>query len=129
MDHVMDAFAVLEDPRAANTRHDLMELLLIALAAVLCGARNCEEMALFGRTRLKDLQRFLVLKHGIPSHFTFSKVFRCLEPHAFEKVFSEFMSRFNVALTEQRVIAIDGKALKRAFDRGRAHAPQLMVTA
>ena len=129
MEHVMDAFAVLEDPRAANARHDLMELLMIALAAVLCGATSCAEMALFGKTREADLRQFLKLEYGIPSHDTFSKVFRHLDPEGFEKVFSEFMSRFNRALKEQKVIAIDGKALRRAFERGRRHAPQVMVTA
>jgi len=49
MEHVLDCFAILEDPRGANARHDLLEILVIALAASLCGATNCSEMALFGR--------------------------------------------------------------------------------
>jgi predicted transposase YbfD/YdcC len=129
MEHVMDVFAVLEDPRAANARHDLMEMLMIALAAVLCGATSCSEMATFGEAREEDLRQFLKLEHGIPSHDTFSKVFRHLDPDGFEKVFSEFMGRFNRVLTEQKVIAIDGKALRRAFEKGCRHAPQIMVTA
>lgn len=129
MDHVMDMFAVLEDPRAANAHYDLLDILMVALCAVLCGATSCAEMAWFGRSRQQDLQRFLPLTHGIPSHDTFSKVFRHLDPERFEAVFSEFMQRFHAALVEQKVIAIDGKALKRAYEKGRSHRPQLMVTA
>lgn len=129
MDHVMDMFAVLEDPRAANVQHDMMEILMIALCAVLCGATSCAEMALFGRAREQDLRQFLKIPHGIPSHDTFSKVFRHLDPQKFEEIFSVFMKRFNEELTKQKIISIDGKALKRAYEKGRSYAPQMMVTA
>ena len=74
------AFESVPDPRAENTRHDLVELLIIAFIAVLCGARSCSEMAEFGREKIKLLKRFLKLKHGIPSHDTFSTVLRMLDP-------------------------------------------------
>jgi predicted transposase YbfD/YdcC len=129
MDHVMDMFAVLEDPRAANTRHDMMEIMMISLCAVLCGATSCAEMSLFGRSREQDLKQFLTLAHGIPSHDTFSTVFRRLDPEQFEATFIAFMKRFNQALREEKIISIDGKALKRAYEKGRSCAPQMMVTA
>ena len=72
----LSAFESVPDPRAENTRHDLVEMLVIALVAVLCGATSCCEMAEFGRTKLRFLKRFLKLKHGIPSHDTFSTVLR-----------------------------------------------------
>jgi hypothetical protein len=61
------AFESVPDPRAENTRHDLVELLIIAFIAVLCGARSCSEMAEFGREKTAS-QAFLKLKHGTPSH-------------------------------------------------------------
>jgi len=129
MTHILDVFGVLEDPRAANARHDLLDILFIALAATLCGAKNCAEMALFGRTREADLCGILDLKHGVPSHDTFSKVFRHLNPEVFEQVFAEFMAVFGRAMQAQGVVAIDGKQLRRAYGKGRSYAPQMMVTA
>src|SRR5215831_4256199 len=66
----LTAFESVPAPRAENVRHDLVEILLIAFLAVLCGAQHCSEMAEFGRAKLKFLNRFLKLRHGIPSHDT-----------------------------------------------------------
>ena len=62
------AFAEVVDPRAENARHDLGEILFIALAAMLCGAESCADMALFGRSKQRFLLRFLELPYGVPSH-------------------------------------------------------------
>jgi predicted transposase YbfD/YdcC len=129
MENVAGFFRLVPDPRATNVRHDLTEILFIALASVLCGAKSCAGMALFGRLREKMLREILVLKHGVPSHDTFSFVFRRLEPKAFEQAFQKFMAAFVEAVGGEKVIAIDGKILKRAFEKGRRHAPQVMVTA
>ena len=67
-------FASVPDPRAANARHDLCEVLLISFAAVLCGAENCQDMADFGEAKELSLRKFLRLRHGIPSHDTFSRI-------------------------------------------------------
>ena len=80
------AFESVPDPRAENVRHDLGEILIIAFIAVLCGAQGCAEMAQFGRVKLKFFKRFLKLKHGIPSHDTFSTVFRMIEPKSLDTV-------------------------------------------
>lgn len=104
-------------------------MMFIALAAVLCGAKSCAEMAIFGRLREKDLKEILPLKHGIPSHDTFCQVFRRLDPKAFEAAFQNFMSAFAEAMGGEKMIAIDGKALRRAYDKGKAYAPRVMVTA
>lgn len=129
MEQILECFAELDDPRAGNARHELVEILFIALAATLCGATSCAEMALFGRVRESDLRELLTLPHGIPSHDTFSKVFRHLNPEAFEKVFVEFMAAFARHLPTEGVIAIDGKVLRRAYEKGKEYAPQMMVTA
>ena len=122
-------FRRLPDPRAANASHDLLEILLIALAAVLCGAESCADMADFGRSKEGLLRLFLRLEHGIPSHDTFSRVFRLLKPQAFEVAFRRFMAAFAKAngLDLTGVVAVDGKALRGAYERGGQATPVQLV--
>jgi DDE family transposase len=108
-------FCDLEDPRDDNARHELLEVLVIALCTMLCGGEDCTDMALFGRVKEPFLRQFLRLRHGIPSHDTFSRLFRLLDPVAFHKCFLYFMKRF--AETTRGVVAIDGKTLRHSFDR------------
>ncbi|MBV8094999.1 MAG: transposase family protein, partial [Acetobacteraceae bacterium] len=68
MERFAACFAELEDPREDNARHALNEILVIALCAILCGAEDCSDMALFGRAKEPFLRQFLQLRHGIPSH-------------------------------------------------------------
>src|SRR2546423_4791502 len=95
-------FRQLPDPRAANARHDLLEVLFIALAAVLCGAESCSDMADFGQSKEGLLRLFLRLEHGVPSHDTFSRVFRLLKPQAFEFAFRQFMAGLSPGARGQR---------------------------
>ena len=125
MDKFESIFREVPDPRAANARHDLVELLVIALAAVLCGAESCSDMTEFGLAKEPLLRQFLRLEHGIPSHDTFSRVFRLLDPLAFEPVFRLFMAEFAGAL--HGVVEIDGKALRGAFERVRKTTPLHLV--
>src|SRR6202045_3198080 len=122
-------FGRLPDPRAANARHDLLEILLIALAAVLCGAETCSDMVEFGQAKEELLRLFLRLEHGVPSHDTFSRVFRLLKPEAFEAAFRRFMAAFAKAnrLNLTGVVAIDGKALRGAVERGSRSEPLHLV--
>ena len=132
MERFAECFAELPDPRAHNALHDLTELLFIALLATLCGAKNCSDMALFAPTKAYLLEPMLSLKHGFPSHDTFSRVFRMLDPQAFEQSFRTFMKAFARAAKIKRprgVVALDGKALRRGYERGRSHMPPIMVTA
>jgi predicted transposase YbfD/YdcC len=119
----------LPDTRAANAQHELWEVLFIALAAVLCGAKSCCDMALFGRSKQALLRQFLRLEHGIPSHDTFSRLFRRIDPQAFEVVFRKFMAAFAKAngIKLTGVVAVDGKALRGAYERGKASTPLQMV--
>lgn len=122
-------FRRLEDPRADNARHDLCEILFIALAAVLCGAEGPSDMARFGRSKELLLRGILRLEHGIPSHDTFSRVFQLVDPRAFEQAFRRFMAafaKFN-RLDLTGVVAVDGKALRRAYERGCSATPLHMV--
>jgi predicted transposase YbfD/YdcC len=120
-------FEGLEDPRDDNARHDLHEILIIALCAVLCGGEDCSDMALFGRAKEPFLRQFLRLRHGIPSHDTFSRIFRLLDPAQFHACFLRFMQRFTQAL--EGVVALDGKTLRRSFDRAAGRSPLHLVSA
>jgi predicted transposase YbfD/YdcC len=86
-------------------------------------------MALFGRSKRELFQQFLPLKHGIPSHDTFSRVFRLLDAQAFEDMFRRFMAAFAKAngIKLSGVVAIDGKALRGAYERGKRSTPLHMV--
>src|SRR5437773_5203609 len=125
MQKFKNLFQDVPDPRADNTRHDLVDVLVIALAAVLCGADNCADMAEFGCAKEALLRQFLRLEHGIPSHDTFSRIFRLLDPQAFEPVFRRFLAEFAKEL--HGVVAVDGKALRGAFERGRKTTPLQLV--
>jgi predicted transposase YbfD/YdcC len=120
-------FAQVVDPRARNAQHSLLEIILIALAATLCGAQHCTEIEQFGRSKEILLRGILDLKHGIPSHDTFSTVFRALCPHAFEAALAKFTKAFNRRLGKPKTIAIDGKALRGAYRRGERFTPLHMV--
>lgn len=125
MEQFEDAFGDMPDPRAGNARHDLLEIVFIALAATLCGAQNCVEMALFARSKERFLREIVEMPHGPASHDTFSRVFRLLDPQAFEAAFMGFARRFAGKI--EGVVAIDGKALRGAYARGARHAPLHLV--
>jgi predicted transposase YbfD/YdcC len=116
-------FRRLEDPRADNTRHDLLEILFIALAATLAGATACTDFEQFALAREDALRRFLDLEHGVPSHDTFSTVLRALDPQALEAVLRKFAKGFGGT----EVVNLDGKALRGAFARGKRSVPHHMV--
>jgi predicted transposase YbfD/YdcC len=116
-------FRRLKDPRADNTRHDLLEILFIALAATLAGATACTDFEQFALARKDVLRRFLDLEHGVPSHDTFSTVLRALDPHGLEAVLRKFAKGFGGT----GVVNLDGKALRGAFARGKRSVPHHMV--
>jgi len=121
----------VRDPRQPNARHELADVLFVALGATLCGAKSSVEIAEFATDRLEDLQEIVPLRHGAPSHDTFSRVFRLLEPAALEQAFMAFMAALRAALglpPPNGVVPIDGKALRRGYEKGRAHMPPLMVS-
>src|SRR5208283_3288739 len=119
------------DPRAANTSFSLVDILFIALASVMSGAETASEMEQWGQGKIALLRTLLELEHGTPSHDTFSRVFRLLDPVAFERAFRQFMAVFARAngLVQGGTIAIDGKALRGAYERGRAATPLHLVNA
>ena len=128
MERFRECFDGVEDPRSGNAvRHDLSELLMIALCAVLCGGESCVDMADFAQEKEDFLRRFLLLNNGLPSHDTFSRLFRALDPEQFRLCFQSFMTLF--AETCRGVVAIDGKVLRRSFDTASAKSSLHMVSA
>jgi len=118
MDIFLAAFDDLPDPRADNARHDLCELLVVGFVAVLCFAINCAEMAAFGRAKEHVFKSFLKLGHAIPSHDTDPTVFRMIDPKALDAAFGRVPTAIAALLGDGDVIAIDGKALRGARDKG-----------
>jgi predicted transposase YbfD/YdcC len=128
MDQFAACFEGLDDPRSGNAAlHDFHTLLIIALCTVLCGGQGAVDMALFAEAKQPFLREFLDLKNGPPSHDTFSRLFRRLDPDQFRASFQRFMAAFSEAC--QGVIAVDGKVLRRSFDRASGQSALHMVSA
>lgn len=128
---VLTILREVRDPRDQNARHDLAELLFVALAATLCGAKICVDIAEFVEAQADNLREIVPLPHGPPSHDTFSRVLRLLDPAELGRAFGAFMLalRAGLGLSAPRgVVEVDGKALRRGYETGRAHLPPLMVS-
>jgi len=131
-DETLEQFAScwegLEDPRRGNARlHDLHELLMMALCCVLCGGQGAGDMAVFAQAKEPFLRSFLKLANGLPSHDTFSRLFRNLDAEQFRAAFLRFMAAFSTACAG--VVAIDGKVARRSFDRASGKSALHMVSA
>lgn len=119
-------FGALPDPRASNATHRLGDLIVMMIAASLCGASNATEFALFAQERKQVLSRLIDYEEA-PSHDTFSRLLRLLDPQAFARAFAAFAAGFSRAC--QEVVPLDGKALRRAYEKGLAASPPLTVSA
>jgi len=117
-------FAALEDPRVERTKlHPLINIVTIAVAAVICGAETWDDIAAFGDAKAAWFATFLDLANGIPSHDTFNRVFANLDPAQFQACFVAWVQAVAATLPTQ-VIAIDGKTVRRSHDR---HAGQAAI--
>jgi len=124
-----DHFADLPDPRIERTkRHQLLDIVTIAICAVVCGADTWVAVEAFGKRKHAFLARFLDLPGGIPSHDTFGRVFAALDPAAFETRFLAWVQA-TVRATAGQVVAIDGKTLRRSHDRTAGKGPLHLVSA
>ena len=122
-------FEDVRDPRKQNARHDLASILFIALAATLCGEKTCVDFADFADAHFDVLREIVDLPHGPPSHDTFSRIFRILDPGELAIVLQRLVATIREALGVRgpRTVAIDGKSLKGAYEKGKACVPALMV--
>lgn len=122
-------FEELADPRTGNAKmHIFLEILIIAILAVICGADGWSDVELFGKTKKAWLKTFLKLPKGIPSHDTFGRVFAKIKPEEFQKRFIEWV-RAVETLTAGQVIAVDGKKLRRSHDHPDGKEAIYMVSA
>ena len=111
------AFRSLHDPRIQrNKKHNLLDIIILTILAVLCGAESYDSIALFGKENHDFLKQFLALKNGIPSHDTINRVFQMLNPRQFERCFILWAQGLKDAGTLERVIAIDGKSARGTKD-------------
>lgn len=127
-------FAALEDPRVERTKlHHLLDIVTIALCALICGADNWVEIEEFGRAKEEWFTTFLALPHGIPTHDTFGRVFARLDPEQFGQCFLRWVQAIQQVVPLQpgqhEVIALDGKAVRRSHDRGAGKSAIHMVSA
>jgi predicted transposase YbfD/YdcC len=122
-------FGKIRDPRIDRTkRHKLLDILIIAICGVICGADSWVDIELFGKSKMEWLKTFLKLPNGIPSHDTFGRVFAALNPVEFENSFMEWVQAIN-QLTQGQVIAIDGKQMRGSKDIPAGKGAIYMVSA
>ena len=115
---IVESFGGLEDPRIDRCkRHQLLDIITIAICAVICGADSWVHVEMFGKSKEDWFRTFLDLPHGIPSHDTFGDVFSRLDPDRFQECFMEW-SRSVAGLLPGEVVAIDGKTVRRSHDKG-----------
>jgi predicted transposase YbfD/YdcC len=121
-------FEEVPEPRQkAKVLYPLPELLLCCLVGVLCGAEGWVEVEEYGEAKLDFLRRFLPFEHGIASHDTFSDVFNALDREGFKAAFIAWTAALQEDIRE--IVAVDGKTLRRSFDRGQGRGPIHMISA
>jgi predicted transposase YbfD/YdcC len=126
---ITEHFASLEDPRIERTKlHQLLDIIVIAICAVICGADDWVEVELFGNAKLAWLRTFLELPNGIPAHDTFGRVFGRLKPEQVQQCFRAWIQAVS-EVTHGQVIAIDGKVLRGSCERVLGKAGIDMVSA
>jgi predicted transposase YbfD/YdcC len=123
-----DHFAELTDPRRREPTYPLINVVCIALCAVICGADDFVAIAAWGELKKDWLAKFLDLRAGIPSHDRFNAILGALKPAEFEKCFLSWITALH-ELTHGQVVAIDGKTLRRSFDAASSKSAIHMVSA
>src|SRR5690606_30315662 len=128
LESLVSLFRTLKDPRIERTRaYPLEEVLFLVLCATISGVNHLTEIEMFGETKLEWLRSILPYKNGIPSHDTIGRVLAKLDPNALETMFASWMA--STAKASEGVVAIDGKTLRGAIERGRERSFIHMVSA
>lgn len=126
---IEEHFSGVEDPRIERKKlHKLLDIMVIAICAAICGADTWEDVETFGKAKKEWFDEFLELPNGIPSHDTFNRVFNRLDPGQFQSCFISWINAASQIIGGQ-VIAIDGKVLRRSHDNGIGKAAIDMVSA
>ena len=125
MNTISHFFSGITEPREPNKRHKLIDIITIALCAVICGADTWEDIEEFGHTKKDWFERFLELPHGIPAHDTFARVFSIIDPKEFQQAFLRWVEA--IQAVTKGIVAIDGKTLRRS--RTKDTSPLHLVSA
>src|SRR5512135_3461470 len=113
-------FGLMPDPRIDRRKaHDLVDILVIAVCCLLCAGESFNDMEDFGKAKYDWFKTFLKLRNGIPSHDTFNRVFQALDPKQFLECFLSWTQSLRQAVA-QEIVALDGKALRRALNQGQS---------
>jgi predicted transposase YbfD/YdcC len=121
-------FASLTDPRRRKVTYPLLNIVTIALCAVIAGADDFVTIAAWGRQKRAWLARFLDMRNGIPSHDRFNAVFKAIKPDEFERCLLSWITSLH-EVTAGQLVAIDGKTLRQSFDKADAKSAIHMVSA
>ena len=126
---IEEHFGQVKDPRKDRTKqHMLVDILVIAICAIICGAEGWVDIELYGNSKLTWLKTFLALPHGIPSHDTFGRVFSMIDAQQFQLAFYEWVLAVNEIIRGQ-IINIDGKCLRGSDDQKLGKRAIYMVSA
>lgn len=125
---IVEHFSEVTDPRRREVVYPLMNIIVIAICAVICGADDFVAIAKWGRLKRDWLAKFLDLSAGIPSHDRFNAVLAAIKPAEFEKCLLEWIMSLH-QLTDGQIVAIDGKTLRRSYDKAGGKAAIHMVSA
>ena len=125
---IQDHFQNLSDPRRRKVLYPLINIVTIALCAVISGADDFVSIAEFGRTKRKWLEQFLDLSAGVPSHDRFNAILRAIKPAEFEQCLLSFVTALH-AISGGQLVAIDGKTLRRSFDTASGKTAIHMISA
>lgn len=126
---LLEQLAQVDDPRIdRNKKHKLIDILTIAVCAVVSGAEGWEHIEMFAKMKIDWLKSFLELPNGIPSHDTIARVFYAIDPDQFQNAFTQWASGIKIDKSG-KVIALDGKSLRRSFDKATGKGPLHMVSA
>lgn len=127
---IIEHFSSLSDPRVhiKKNEHKLIDIIVISICAVICGAESWHEISQYGIAKHDWLKTFLHLPNGIPSHDTFNRIFHLLRPEEFQRCFSSWI-RAAMKMTKGQVVAIDGKKLRGSYDKKSNKSAVHMVSA
>ena len=125
---IQDHFETLDDPRRRKVVYPLINIVTIALCAVICGAEDFVSIAAWGRAKREWLEKFLDMSDGVPSHDCFNRVLAAIKPAQFEQCLLSWIADLH-EITGGQLIAIDGKTLRRSFDKASGKSAIHMVSA
>jgi len=128
VEQILTIFREVRDPRDFMARHDLGEMLFLVLCGLLCGEKTCVDIADFAAGHEEEFREVLIMRHGTPGHDTISRVLRLLDPRELKQALAACLSAMGQSLRSGAVLAVDGKALRRAYEAGQRHMPPLMVS-